>query len=224
VFLPIELADPTLGEKPYTSAFAAQLPGEVASPKMAVHALAFGDAKAKDFMSALGVTNSVVAFIGHAWSLGEPPTDPYKAIGLCFGYECLAPTALAQQWKPPDGFHVDPLPDGFAPKAKVVFLAACGINQAFTNQWALKASGQALIVPVYTSPVKNGPSNPYDEIHMEQAAADVAFMLQQLSGGVSVGGAVDMVNTLNSVGKVTNYKWTVIPKAARDVTFKTPSN
>ncbi len=234
VFLPVEMADPTLGEKPYTSAFAAQLPGEIDSAKMAVHSMAFGDAKASAFTSALEVTNRVVAFIGHAASFGGPPETPYNALGLCLGNECLAPTALVQetasngapwQYEPPSPYYLTQLPDGFAPKTKVVFLAACGINQAFTNQWVLKPSKQALIVPLYTSPVKNGPSNKYNEIHLEQAATDLQYMLQQLSVGTSVGGAVDQVNTLNSgPGAVTNYKWTVIPETSRDVTFKTPSN
>ena len=224
VFLPVEMADPSLGETPYTSNFAAQLPGQVASTKMVAHPLAFGKATASGFMQALTVTNSVVAFVGHAWSLGGPPTAPYNAIGLCFGNECLAPTALAQDLTPPAPYYVHPLPNGFAPKAKVVFLAACGINSAFEAQWTLNASGQALIVPVYTSPAQNGPGNPNNEIHFEQAALDLQFMLQQLSGGVSVGGAVDMVNTVNAGTPPTNYKWTVIPQVGRNVTFKTPSN
>jgi hypothetical protein len=95
----------------------------------------------------------------------------------------------------------------------VVILAACGITSAFEAQWTLGA-GQALVVPVYDQGTNN-------QIHLVSAAADVKFMFDQLSGGLSVGATVDLTNTANG-GKV-GYTWTVIPEAGRNVTFSLSS-
>lgn len=225
VFIPFEIADPNLQETPQTSIFAAGLNKRYDGTKMAVAAFPFYQAGASDFLKALTITNSVVAYIDHGISLNE---TPFNAVGLCFaGFpytDCLAPTPLITVTtdtgsqgtvSPPVGEAWDPpLPTGFAPKAKVVILAACGITSAFEAQWTL-GQGQALVVPVYDPGSNN-------QIHLEQAAADVQFMLDQLSDGLSVGSAVDMVNAPN--GAARNYQWTVIPKAGRDVNFKTPSN
>src|SRR5208337_3688625 len=180
---------------------------------------------ASGFLDALKITNSVVEYIDHGISLSE---TPFNAVGLCFaGFPqsgCLAPTPLITvaldngsqgTVLPPVGFAWNPLPNGFAPKAKVVILAACGITSAFINQWHLSATGQALIVPVYDPGTNN-------QIHLEMAAADVQFMLDQLSGGLNVGAAVDLTNTANG-GKV-GYTWTVIPEAGRNVTFSLSSH
>jgi len=126
------------------------------------------------------------------------------------------PRALIGQTPAPNGYTWNILQNGFSPKAKVVFLAACGINSSFIAQWHLQASGQALIVPVYAS------SNPDNTIDLVSAAADLQFMLQQLGSWNNVGQAVDLTNASNGASK--KYTWTVIPQAGRNVTFTTPSN
>lgn len=222
VFIPFEIA---ASGTPQTANFAKQLSERYKATNMVVQAFPFYQAGASGFLDALKITNSVVEYIDHGISLSE---TPFNAVGLCFaGFPqsgCLAPTPLITVTLdngsqgtvlPPVGFAWNPLPNGFAPKAKVVILAACGITSAFINQWHLSATGQALIVPVYDPGTNN-------QIHLEMAAADVQFMLDQLSGGLNVGAAVDLTNTANG-GKV-GYTWTVIPEAGRNVTFSLSSH
>jgi hypothetical protein len=219
VFIPFEIAAP--GNPPQTNSFAATLNGRYNATKMAVAALPSYQAKASGFLDALKITNSVVAYIDHGISLNE---TPFNAVGLCFaGFpytDCLAPTPLITittdsgsqvQVSPPVGESWDPpLPNGFAPKAKVVILAACGITNAFINQWHLSAKGQALIVPVYDPGSNN-------QIDLGHAAADVELMLDQLSSWNNVGATVNLANSAN--GGKAGYTWTVIPEAGRDVGF-----
>ena len=117
--------------------------------------------------------------------------------------------------EPPPGGSISALPNGFAPKAKIVILAACGITSAFTGYWHL-ADGQALIVPVYA----DGSDN---EIDLVKAGADVQWMLDQLSSGLNVGQAVDLANQANGNGTA-GYTWTVIPAGGRNVTFNISSH
>jgi hypothetical protein len=216
VFIPFEIADTKGGKPPQTADFAAKLNARYDPTKMAVNALAFNDGKADAFLDALKVTNSVVAYIGHGWSAVQ---HPFTTIGLCFaGLQCLAPADLIQVtlpggttgiMQPPDGGSTYSLPNGFAPKAEVVILAACGITDSFLNEWHL-AAGQVLIFPKY-------PPGSNNMINLVTAAGDVQFMLDQLSAGI------DVTQTLTMVNKGQGYTWQVIPKGA-NVSFKVPSH
>jgi len=121
VFIPFEIADPKLQEPPQTNSFAADLNQRYSATKMIVTALPSYQAKASDFLDALKITNSVVAYIDHGVSVDE---TPFNAVGLCFaGFpysDCLAPTPLITVTlddgsqvprEPPAGSQWVPLPN-----------------------------------------------------------------------------------------------------------------
>jgi hypothetical protein len=74
-----------------------------------------------------------------------------------------------------------------APKAKVVFVGACGIDKAFTDQWHLQ-DGQALIVPDYKVPGE------FLHIDLNKVAWEWQSILITLADGKSVAEAVNVGN------------------------------
>jgi hypothetical protein len=159
--------------------------------QVAVYDLPLERATAARFLGALGTANSIVGYIDH----GLIVPGQTNARALCFWRTCLAPSALAT-WAPqrpgdpgmlysPAGTQLATLSDGFTPKATVVFLAACGIDQAFIDQWHLQA-GQALIVPQYNSPDMH--------LNLNNAANEFEAMLLKLGKGRPVIDTVDFGN------------------------------
>jgi hypothetical protein len=226
IYLPDEIGDTQHGNSPLTSSYAAEFNKHYAPTQIALKAFAFGAATADNFLVSLQTTNRVVGFVGHAfvWTT-QPPPQIDVAEGLCFfGNNCLMPSALIGSVPAPSGFTWAPFKDGFfSPKAKVVFLGACGIDDNFIAQWHLQEKGQALIVPVYQSFAKNGPPNSDHSIDLPNAALDLEFILDQMTVGNTVGAALDMINNLN--GAKTNYYWKVVPeKEGRNVGLTTPSH
>lgn len=138
----------------------------------------------------------IVVFDGHA-DVGNSLTSLgyYKASGLCLFDTCLA----AQS--------------GFMQKAKVTFLAACGIDTDFLSYWQQvgKGKGQALIYPVYGPnptyyPNGGGPTNPQHSVNLIAAAQDLQFLLDQLAAWNNVRQAVELLNgTLTTA----NYYWAI---------------
>src|SRR5208283_1631121 len=113
---------------------------------------------------------------------------------------------------PPVGAGLAPLPNGFAPKAKVVFLASCGIDANFLAQWHLGA-GQALIVPKYRD------DNKSLDITLNTAAVEWQRMLQVLGTGGTVDAAVAAGNEQAAADK-SDYTWMVAPGGDGSVSFK----
>jgi hypothetical protein len=187
-------------------------------PKVANDLLEYRKATEPAFKDALATTNMVVAFIGHA-QIGSSN----NALGLCFqgspGDQCIVPKPLitvtlddgsSGVLGPISGVQWDILEDGFAPKAKVVFIAACGIDANFIAQVHLQ-KGQALIAPVYTVPS--------EKLHMDlnKAAWEWQSMLLTLADGKSVTDAVAVGNE-SAVALRAAHRWQVI--GDRNVNFR----
>jgi hypothetical protein len=185
----------------------------ISAPKVANELLEYRKASETGFKDALATTNSVVAFIGHAQLAQANATN---SIGLCFpskpGDLCAVPKPLTivttgdgnqAVLNPPDQVRWDILENGFTPKAKVVFLAACGLDANFIAQWHLQP-GQALIVPVYNVPSEN--------LHMDlyKAGLEWQYMLEQLADGKSVSEAVVEGNWAVANRTHTAHSWRVI--------------
>src|SRR5258708_10538494 len=161
---------------------------DIPANRVAVEILSGSKASADGFLKALETTNSAVAFIGHAALFN------LDAYAICFGatsHWCielpavmneLSPTGIA----PIPGYACTPLQDGFAPRAKVVFIGACGITDPFINQWHL-GSNQALIVPEYLNHDSQVDDISTDLYH---AALEWEEMLVALAAGQNVNQAV----------------------------------
>jgi hypothetical protein len=139
---------------------------------------------------------------------------------LCFSNGCIAPAAL-DNWTyngspyqlnttQPSGQEIV-LENGFTPKAKVVFLAACGIDANFLAQWHLAAQGQALIVPQY--------NNPGLLITLASAANEWNVMLQALGNGNTVAQAV-AAGVARAVINNSQYTWIIPQGGDGNVSFK----
>jgi len=158
-------------------------------------------------------TNMIVGSIGH----GGIVADQTTARALCFADNCIAPAALAK-WQNPDGTQSELpaaftiLPNGFEPKAKVVFLAACGIDDNFVNQWHLQP-GQALIVPEYLVPS--------EQMHIDPAKASAEWlnMLEVLDTGGNVDAAVKEGNNVAAIQGAA-HRWKVANQGGGSVNFK----
>jgi hypothetical protein len=103
------------------------------------------------------------------------------------------------------------LPNGFTPKAKVIFLAACGIDANFLRQWNLGA-GQVMIVPEYNA------DNPAMLIDLNKAATEWQAMLTQLANGKTVDDAVTAGNVAAAFNG-SDYSWKVFPQGGGGVNF-----
>jgi hypothetical protein len=103
------------------------------------------------------------------------------------------------------------LPNGFTPKAKVVILAACGIDAFFIAQWHLQ-DGQALIVPKYND------DNPLMEITLNTASTELEAMLLKLGKGGTVDEAVAFGNQAAAANN-SDYRWQVFPTGGGGVSF-----
>jgi hypothetical protein len=182
---------------------------DLTPPKVANEIVIYRSATESGFKDALATANKVVALISHATVYKD------NAVGLCFpsspGDRCIVPKALTIVTTD-DGVQAglnalppatwDVLENGFAPKAKVVFLAACGIDASFIAQWHLQ-NGQALIVPLYTVPSEN------QHMDLYKAAWEWQSMLMMLANGKSVSEAVAEGNTsAASLGAA--HRWQVI--------------
>jgi hypothetical protein len=167
----------------------------VKPPQIALDLLDHARATVPAFDRALATSNMIVGFIGHG--LISPQTG--SALGLCFSGSCIAPKALLTS---PQPLVSEVLPDGFAPRAKVVFLAACGLDDNFTAQWHLQP-GQALIVPKYSV------SNKSMQLDLNHAAWELQSMLMQLAQGDTVQAAVQEGNRTASYWG-SGYQYVVI--------------
>jgi len=186
----------------------------VPASRVALDNLWYGKASADAFLGALATTNLVVAYIDHGLIF-----DGYtNASGLCFG-ETPPTCLLLKQLLPfilPDGtVAIDVgggrngkiLDDGFAPKAKIVFLAACGLDTNFTDQWHLQPR-QALIVPQYMVPSEK------QNIDTYKSALEWEEILVALAGGygpeaANVNAAVDIGNKAAAQNHAA-HRWQVI--------------
>jgi len=183
----------------------------VPANQVAVDNLWFGQATPSRFLDALGTTNMVVAYIGHGLLQS---TNGTQAMGLCFGADsnqCIVPTQLTNVIldngnpatllpAPPQTWQT--LENGFEPKARVVFIAACGINDKFDAQWHLQ-SGQALIVPQYLNPDENA------DIDLSKSASEWEEILVTLAGGSTVSAAVNQGN-IKAAANGAAHRWQVI--------------
>jgi hypothetical protein len=185
---------------------------------VALYPLLLGQATKLRFLGALGITNMIVGYIDH----GQIVEDQHQtnARGLCFSNGCIAPAAL-DNWTyngspyqlnttQPSGQEIV-LENGFTPKAKVVFLAACGIDANFLAQWHLAAQGQALIVPQY--------NNPGLLITLASAANEWNVMLQALGNGNTVAQAV-AAGVARAVINNSQYTWIIPQGGDGNVSFK----
>jgi hypothetical protein len=90
----------------------------------------------------------------------------------------------------------------YSPKAKVIFLAACGLDDAFIKQWTL-SKNQALITPDYFT------NNTFLEVNLINAAWEWQSMVLTLADGKSsVQAAVDEANRTAKV-QHSQYQWKV---------------
>jgi len=117
---------------------------------------------------------------------------------------------------PPVGAQLYVLPNGFTPKAKVIFLAACGVDANFIAQWQL-GPGQALIVPVYDPYL-----NPTMQISLNAAAFEWKAMLQVLGTSGTVNEAVAAGN-VQAAADVSDYWWQVVPTGGGGVNLNAAS-
>jgi hypothetical protein len=180
----------------------------IASTQIALDLLVKDKATEFAFNTALDTTNMVVNYIGHGLVfVGQP-----GASGLCFAPSsktCLVPKTLypgdlagATEVDLQDGTKYVILENGFAPKAKIVIVAACEIDANFIGQWHLKP-GQALIVPVYSNPGEAA------EIDLTKAAYEVQSMLLTLAQGLTVNAALAVGNQ-SAVSLNAAHRWQVI--------------
>jgi hypothetical protein len=170
------------------------------------------DATAGRFLAALTITNAIVAYIDHGWV----PDGQNNAVGLGFPYanDWLAPAALVATLPQYVGETI--LPNGFGPRAKVVFLAACGIDADFIAQWHL-GGGQALIVPVYDPTLDKTM-----HINLEYAATEWQKMLIVLGNG-TVAEAVAAGNA-QAAANGAAHRWRAVGgTGAGNVNFKAQS-
>jgi hypothetical protein len=147
------------------------------------------------FLDALAKTNMVVSYIGH----GLLNPFNHKAMGICFGTSettCAVAKPLTEitlddgstgTLSPGEGVTWRVLDGGFAHQSKIVFVAACGIDQKFIDQWHIQP-GQALIVPKYTT------TNEESAIDLGFAAWEWKSMLITLAQGKTVSEAVSVGN------------------------------
>jgi hypothetical protein len=184
--------------------------------QVALYPLAIEQATAARFFGAIGTTNTIVGYIDHGLDFGDQAVDlsvndRYRARALCFWTTCLAPAALTTTTTPdgrvwtvgaPNGGRLHILPDGFNPRAAVVFLAACGIDESFITQWHLSNVGQALIVPVYSN------TNPQMHLDLGYAANEWKAMLLALAKGRNVQAAVAAGNAVAATQ--TEHTWQII--------------
>jgi hypothetical protein len=105
------------------------------------------------------------------------------------------------------------LHNGFTPRAKVVFLAACGIDANFLAQWHLAAQGQALIVPQYDA------ANADKVVTLNSAAQEWQVMLLALGNGSTVAQAV-AAGAAKAAALGSSYTWIIAPGGDGSVSFK----
>jgi hypothetical protein len=206
----------TNGDRADVGAYYTQLTTGLSPTQVALYPLAIEQATAAGFFGAIRTTNTIVGFIDHGLNFDVGPqaaelsaADRYRARALCFWTTCLAPAALMTTTMPdgrvwtvgdPNGGRLAVLPDGFNPRATVVFLAACGIDEAFIAQWHLSNVGQALIVPVYT--------NPQMHLSLNWAANEWKAMLVAFAKGSNVQAAVAAGNAV--AAQQTEHTWQII--------------
>jgi len=187
----------------------------ISSTNIAVDVLLNGQATLGKSKGALATTNTIVTYMAHGLELQMPNGQTTNAVGLCFGSNlnnCIVPQPLIMsttdngtpyQIPPPAGMTWDVFPNGFAPKAKVVFVAACGVDANFIAQWHLQSSGQALIVPQYL------PTNPGMIVNAHNAAWESKGILLTLAQGQTVSAAVAVGNQ-SAATQGSGYVWQVI--------------
>ncbi len=225
MFLPGTITDPSLPfslaniSTNYTQQLATlfgyytMLSNAISPMHAALYPLLLRQATAWRFLAALGTTNTIVGYIDH----GLEAPNQTNARGLCFWNWCIQPQALAQwpcdagtcQFDPAAGNYMT-LPNGFTPRAKVVFLAACGIDAQFLAQWHLAAQGQALIVPQY--------NNPGMLVTLFSAADEWNVMLTALGSGRTVAQAV-AAGVAEATKNNSTYTWIIAPGGDGSVDF-----
>ncbi len=165
------------------------------------------------FKNALATTNTIVAYLDHGMILANE-----MASGICFaGNNCLVDPALTNidgiQYYPATGYTWDTSQASITPKARVVFLAGCGLTDDFVSFWNIQ-SGHALIVPVYLTAAEK------TNFNVANAAWEWENILYRLSQGDTVDQAVAVGNaTAESRGAA--HRWTRIGDG--NVRFETPS-
>jgi hypothetical protein len=213
-FIPAGIYDPNTypNAAALDAGFYANVKADFSPPtKIAVNLLVQGKATVTAFQDALATTNTVVAFLDH----GLIPPDQTGAIGLCFSgnpsaIPCLEPGPLAQ---PFGNINQVVLPNGFTPKARVVFLGGCGIDAKFIAQWHLQ-KGQALIVPVYLKPSEEM------HINLVKVASEWWTMLFNLANGSTVSDAVSAGRTAAKANRAA-HSWTFIGDGSVNFNAKT---
>jgi hypothetical protein len=179
-------------------------------------------ATATKFMKALAARNTIVGFLGH----GNMAQGQTFALGLCFeaiqlppsdsdpnpppGQRCLVPEPLTHgtlngnpiTFVQAAGFDWVILPNGFTPKAAIVFVASCGVDDNFIAQWHLNG-GQALIVPLYSDPQGTEALN---QIDLDKSAIEWNAMLGVLANGGTVDAAVSKGNEA-AAGNGSAHTW-----------------
>ena len=196
MFVPFSLTDFPVGD--FSIIFG--LSNNFDTTKIALYPLLTEDAKSSTFRNYLARTNVVVGYIDHGLLVSGQP----NAFGLCFADTCLAPTPLLPQCQlSAPGTQTECLPNGFQPKAKLVMLAICGVDEAFIGQWHLPPTGQALIVPVYSS------GNTALELSLGWAAAEWRVMLLDLANGYNVEAAVNDGNA-KATATQSEHTWQII--------------
>lgn len=195
---------------------------QVPTANAAVDIKMYRNATLGAFKDALDTTNAIVAYIDHGAIIASP-----MASGLCFtGNNCLMDRALTNiggiQYENPTGWHWFPQ-DSIAPKAKVVFLGACGITKDFISFWNLQP-GHVLIVPDY-NPTGNPKINPTMEIFENEVAWEWAQIASNLAAGNTVDVAVKAAKDFADLHQVppNSWKWKVIPTGGGNVKFPPPS-
>jgi len=210
IFLPAGI-----GSAAQNTTYLNQTQKNISSTNIAVDVLLNGQATLGKFKGALATTNTIVTYMAHGLELQMPNGQTTNAVGLCFGSNsnsCIVPQPLIMsttgdgtpyQILPPAGMTWDVFPNGFAPKAKVVFVAACGVDANFIAQWHLQSSGQALIVPQYL------PTNPGMIVNAYNAAWEWEGILLTLAQGQTVSAAVAVGNQ-SAATQGSGYVWQVI--------------
>jgi hypothetical protein len=220
IFIPfqISVADdpnlyaPTPIERTFVSNYYKSLVGPLNPTQLALYPLSFEQATAFRFLGALATTNTIVSYMDH----GEMAEGEFNARGLCFWAWCMAPEALRPYpcfdqvciLGPPTtvpATQLYPIEDGFSPKAKLIFLAMCGVDQAFIDQWHLSATGQALIVPNYSN------TNPQMHLDLNYAKDEWNKILLALAKGSNVQAAVAAGNAVATANQnPPEHTWQII--------------
>jgi len=190
----------------------------IAPTHAALYPLLLKDATALRFLGALGLTNAIVGYLDHGVEVANE--QPPSARGLEFWYTALMPTAISPWNCPPNhvgqfpsGSHYLCLDDGFTPKAKVVFLGACGIDDRFLAQWHLAPQDHVLIVPQYD------PGNVNKELDLYWASQEWQVMLKALGNGSTAQQAVDQ-GAAKAALDGWNYSWIIARGGDGSVSFK----